>query len=149
MLKVQALVSLFAKVELVALEAEVRQDRLIGDDPGDLKPQGHVYIGLIPTSRDTDGWTGTDADKVNAVPNKQTIPLSSVEQANRTFHFRLEGFELDLAQDPRRGAGVVCWVGNSGVQMLPFSDKKITSSPVCSVTWRLVLQCSGETALWI
>lgn len=141
--KIKMLRNLFAKVELLDLVVEVRQDTLVGDSEGELKPLGHVYVAIIPSSMDTDAQTGAAKATIDNVPFKQTFPLSSSEQANMIFKPNLGGYELDLAQDPRRGAGPVAWLGNSGVKK---SGKE--HAYICTSTWRLKVRCSGSSPLW-
>lgn len=141
--RVAVLRSMFAKVELVSVTAEVTQDTLLGDGDDELAAMGHLFIGLIPTSKNADALCGANAPTVLSVPNKQTFPMEKGAQATKTYSFELSGFELDLAQDPRRGAGPVTWVGNSGIVHRGRSARQI-----CTVTWRFVVACSGATVLW-
>lgn len=142
--RVATLRTLFASVMVKEITAEARQDTLLSEsDENHIAVGGHIFVALIPTNKDTDSASGSTSVIVNNVPNKQTFALSSMNQANSIFRFNLTGFETDLAQDPRRGAGPVAWIGNSGVKRLGKTEK-----PVCTVTWRLVVTCSGETPLW-
>lgn len=142
--RISTLRSLFASVIVQRVVAEARQDTLASDDQeGMVSPSGHIYIAIIPTIKDTDSATGSTGVIVNNVPSKQTFPLASNVQSNVTFSFNLTGFEVDLAQDPRRGAGPVAWIGNSGVKR----NGKI-EVPICTVTWRISVACSGPTPLW-
>jgi len=143
--RISTLKTLFASVKLINVVAEMRQNTGVGSSDGDLHVGGHIYIAIIPTSRDTDAATGGTAVVVQNVPNKQTFPLSSAQQSNETFNFNLTGYELDLAQDPRRGAGPVAWVGNSGVAKIGTVAGHL---PICTVTWRVTVQCSGVTPVW-
>lgn len=141
--KVSTLKSLYASVVVNSVEAEVRQDTLLGDEENAAFTRGHVFVAIIPTVKDTDSASGSTKAIINNVPNKQTFPLSSTIQNNCVFHFNLNGYELDLAQDPRRGAGPVAWIGNSGI--VKRGEKEVQ---VCTVTWRLKVACSGTTPLW-
>jgi len=142
--RIATLRTLFASVIVTNVVAEVRQNTMVDNSPGFLKVVGHVYVAVIPTVKDTDGASGSTSTIVNNVPNKQTFPLAENVQANEVFSFNLEGYETDLAQDPRRGAGPVCWVGNSGVVKAGGN----VEVPICTVTWRLQITCSGATPLW-
>jgi len=141
--QVKTLRCLFAAVELISLSAEIRQDSLAGEGESEIVPSGHVYVALIPSQFNTDVMTGANAQTVNSVQNKQTFPLSGNEQNNKVFRPSLEGYELDLAQDPRRGAGPVAWLGNSGVRHAGKSNRTI-----CTATWSMKVRCSGKSALW-
>lgn len=141
--RISTLRSLYASVIVSSVEAEVRQDTLLGEDDSAVFTRGHVFVAIIPTVKDTDSASGSTKAIVNNVPNKQTFPLSTTCQNNSIFHFNLSGYEVDLAQDPRRGAGPVAWIGNSGV--VKRSEKEVQ---VCTVTWRLKVACSGSTPLW-
>jgi len=141
--KVRFLRTLFAEVLLISLTAEVRQDNLIGTDPGDIQPKGHIYVGIIPSNMNTDANTGSAKGVVDSVPNKQTFPLSGDVQNNMIFKPNLLGYELDLAQDPRRGAGPVGWIGNSGVKKVGTDHVS-----VCTITWKMRVKCSGRSPLW-
>lgn len=143
--RVVAMRSMFAKVDVVSLSAEVRQNAFVGGEAHDLDVKGHIFLALIPTCKDTDAATGASAAVVTAVPNKFTFPLSSTSQNCEVLNFPLVGFETDVAQDPRRGAGIVAWIGNSGAQV---HNGVRTALPICTVTWRLTLQCSGATTTW-
>lgn len=143
--RISTLKTLFASVKMTHVVAELRQSTNVGSEDGELHLGGHIYIAIIPTSRDTDAATGGTDVVVQNVPNKQTFPLSSSQQSNEIFNFKLDGYELDLAQDPRRGAGPVAWVGNSGVSKVG----KVTGQlPICVITWRITVQCSGVTPVW-
>jgi hypothetical protein len=139
--RVSTLRSLFASVRLRSVVAEVRQDADIAD--GGVALGGHVFVAVIPTCKDSDAATGASNLVVSNVPNKQTFPLSSSTQSNEVFNFNLGGFEVDLAQDPRRGAGPVAWIGNSGITKQGDSNVSI-----CTVTWRITVDCSGHTPNW-
>jgi len=141
--KISTLKSLFASVVVTNVVAEIRQNTMASGEDGFLNPSGHIFVGLIPTNRDSEAFSGSTALIVCSVPNKQTFPLSSTTQSNEVFNFNLNGYELDLAQDPRRGAGPVAWLGNSGVK----SAGKVVL-PICTVTWRISVDCAGTTPLW-
>jgi len=141
--RISTLRSLFASVVLQDVAVEVRQNTLTGGDDGNLFSLGHIFVAIIPTNRDTDAASGASSQIVSNVPNKQTFPLSSTQQSNEVFQFNLDGYELDLAQDPRRGAGPVAWIGNSGVS---YAGK--TAKPICTSTWRIKVACSGSTPIW-
>jgi len=142
--KMKNLKSLFAKVELTALEVEVRQDSLAGDGESELALKGHVYVAIIPTLMDTDVLSGSSKAVIDGIPFKQTFPLAVTHQSNVVFRPSLRGYELDLAQDPRRNAGPVAWMGNSGVK----PGGKVHMN-ICTATWRMTLSCSGESPLWM
>lgn len=139
--RVSTLRSLFASVKLESVVAEVRQDADVSSDA--LVLGGHVFVAIIPTCKDSDAATGSTNLVVSNVPNKQTFPLSSASQNNEIFNFNLSGFEVDLAQDPRRGAGPVAWIGNSGITKSGSDHLSI-----CTVTWRVTVACSGHTPNW-
>jgi len=136
--------ALFSEIIVSDVRAELRQDALIGPDSMDLIANGRIYAAVIPSGKNTDAASGTNADKVMSVRRKQAFPLSSVTQSNAVFSFELSGFELDLAQDPRRQQGPVAWLGNTGVQ----AAKKDEKFSICSVTWYFKCTCSGVAALW-
>lgn len=142
--KVRTLRSLFASVEITKVAAEVRQNCMIGDEEGDLSARGHIYISLIPSSSNSDALSGSAPSVILAVPNKMVFPLDTASQSVRTYDFPLLGYELDVAQDPRRGAAPVVWVGNTGV-----SAKGKSQLTICTVTWRVTISCSGDTAVWL
>jgi len=141
--KIATLKTLFASVVLSNVVAEIRQNTDIGTEDGQLMTNGHVFVAIIPTLRDTDATSGSTSQIVGNVPNKQTFPLSSSQQANEIFNFNLSGYEVDLAQDPRRGAGPVAWLGNSGVAKVGTQQL-----PICTCTWRVTVTCSGSTPIW-
>jgi len=145
--KVQQLKTLFGQIELLNVHAEIRQHGLVGDELGNIASNGHIFLALIPTARNTDARAGTSATVVSGVPNKQTFPLTGEGQSVKVFNFDLQGYETDLAQDPRRGQGVVLWVGNSGVSIRD-SKSSPANGVICSVTWRAEVRCSGSSNLW-
>lgn len=142
-LKVVNLKTMFGEILIRKVSCELRQDAMIGDSDGDIQSTGHVYCALIPSSKNTDTAVGTSANVVNSVPNKQAFPLSAQSQCNQVFNFDLEGYELDLAQDPRKGQGVCLYLGNSGIVSMGSSEVNL-----CSVTWRVELECTGSSTLW-
>lgn len=139
--RVSTLRSLFASVKITSIVAEVRQDSDVSD--AGLVLGGHVFVAVIPTCKDSDAMTGASSLIVSSVPNKQTFPLSSASQSNAIFNFNLNGYEIDLAQDPRRGAGPVAWLGNSGI-----TKGGANHINICTVTWRITVDCSGHTPAW-
>lgn len=139
--RIATLRSLFACVKLESVLAEVRQDCDVSADG--VVCNGHIFVAIIPTCKDSDSATGATSIVVSNVPNKQTFPLSSMQQNNSIFNFNLGGFETDLAQDPRRGAGPVAWIGNSGVAKA--AEEALS---ICTVTWRIKVACSGFTPNW-
>lgn len=143
--RISTLKSLFASVMVEHIEAEVRQNSMEGTEEGQIQCLGHIYVAIIPTNKDADHSSGSSNAIVNNVPNKQTFPISSVSQMNSVFQFNLKGYELDLAQDPRRGAGPVAWLGNSGITK---TGEKSASKTIATATWRLKVRCSGSTPLW-
>jgi len=143
--KVLLLRSMFSSVVVLSVRAEVRQNALIGGDADEVIPTGHLYVALIPTMKDTESSSGTDGMIILKVPRKQTFALSSVTQNNQVFDFSLEGYETDVAQDPRRGQGVVLWVGNSGINRHKGAGPHF---PICTITWYIDLACSGVSTLW-
>jgi len=147
--RIATLRNYFASVVVQRITAEVRQDTLAGTDTGCISTRGHIYVALIPTLRNTDAESGSTREIVNNVPNKMTFPISTAAQANETFEFNLTGFELDLAQDPRRGAGIVAWIGNSGITTIrDREDTDKSTLPIATVTWRIQIECTGTTSLW-
>jgi len=145
--KVQQLKTLFSEIELLNVNAEIRQHGVIGDEPGNILSNGHIFLAVIPTARNTDARAGTSSTVVSGVPNKQAFPLTGEGQSVKVFSFDLVGYEVDLAQDPRRGQGVVLWVGNSGVSIRDLKASG-TNGVICSVTWRAEVRCSGSSNLW-
>lgn len=143
--RIQILKTLYSSVVVDKVSCEVRQDSMIGTEAGDLIPSGHIYVAIIPTGRNNDASAGTSANVVNDVKNKQSFPLSSFEQKNAVYEFDLTGFELDVAADPRRQQGPVCWLGNSGVAKAGGGNQP---APICSATWRIHVTCTGSSTLW-
>jgi len=141
--KIATLKTLFASIVLSDVVAEIRQNTDVGTEDGQLVTNGHVFVAIIPTLRDTDATSGSTSQIVSSVPNKQTFPLSSSQQSNEIFNFNLKGYEIDLAQDPRRGAGPVAWLGNSGV-----AKNGARQLIICTCTWRVTVTCSGPTPIW-
>jgi len=142
--RVTTLKTIFSSIVVTKVQCEVRQSALIGTDDDDILSSGHIYVALIPTGKNTDAATGLNSTQVNIVPNKQSFPLSSDSQVSRVFDFDLTGYETDLASDPRRQQGVVLWIGNSGVG-------KVSTGPEVEIlrsTWRVWLECSGNSTLW-
>lgn len=142
--RARILKTIYGSVIVKSIRAEMRQDSLFGFEDGNtLCATGHMFIGLVPSVKNTDAATGTSADVVNAVPGKFSFPMSSTELKTFSYEFDLTGYELDLAQDPRRGAGIVLWTGNSGI-------KKNTKDemPIASVSWKIVVDCSEPSVLW-
>lgn len=137
--------TIFSSIVVTKIECELRQDTFCGTEVGELRPQGHIYVALIPTGKNTPVATGTNLGTVTSVPNKQSFPLSSDVQASRTYQFDLNGYELDLAQDPRRNQGLVLWIGNSGVIAYGTPPNPLQ---ICSSTWRVWVECTGNSVLW-
>jgi len=136
--------AMFASITLTGVSCEVRQSAIVGNDEGDLYTTGHIFLAIIPTGKNTDAQSGTSAEVVHAVPRKSTFPLSSGQQSVALFNFDLNGYEVDLAQDPRRQQGPVLWVGNSGVK-----GRGPKPVEICSMTWRLQVRCTGGSTLWL
>jgi len=143
--RIVTLKTVFSSIMIARIQCEVRQGSLVGSEAGDLVPGGHIYVALIPTGKNTDAATGTSSSQVNVVPNKQSFPLSTESQMTRVFDFDLAGYELDLAADPRRQQGVVLWSGNSGVSRSTSSKVELE---IIHMTWRVWLECSGNSVLW-
>jgi hypothetical protein len=144
--RVSTLKKMFASIKVIKVTAEARQCVLLGDDTLDVQSTGHIFLAIIPSVFDTDNQTGGTPQTVANVPNKQNFPLSSGGQNVQTFSFKLDGYELDLAQDPRRGAAPVAWIGNTG-----FTVSKVQKGikvPLATITWRLEVEVSGTTPLW-
>lgn len=135
---------IFSEVVISNVRAEVRQDALIGTESGDVNAHGRIYVAIIPSGKNTDASSGKDANVIMQVRRKQAFPLSSVVQENKVFVFDLTGFELDLAQDPRRQQGPVAWIGNTGIT----ASTKGEQFSICSVTWYFDCLCSGVAANW-
>jgi len=134
----------FSEIVITNVRAEVRQDHLIGADSGDVYANGRVFVAVIPSSKNTDTASGTNAMTVMSVRRKQAFPLSSTVQENKVYSFDLVGFETDVAQDPRRQQGPVAWLGNTGITA---ATKGETFSFV-SVTWYFDCVCAGIAANW-
>lgn len=135
---------IFSEVVISNVRAEVRQDALIGIESGHISAHGRIYVAVIPSGKNTDIASGKDASTIMQVRRKQAFPLSSVMQENKVLNFSLVGFELDLAQDPRRQQGPVAWVGNTGIT----AHVKGEQFSICSVTWYFDCVCSGVAANW-
>jgi len=142
--KIRTMKTMFSIIELTKVSCEVRQNSLIGDGDDNVTPDGHIFVALIPTARDADSFSGNDAATVSNVPAKSTFPLHGQAQNNHVFNFDLSGYELDLGQDPRRGQGPVFWCGNTGVA----SNVAGAVLGICSITWRIEVQCSGISVLF-
>jgi len=142
--RVKLLKTLYSELTVQKVECEVRQCNLVGIEPGELDPKGHIFVALIPSNMNTDAATGNLPAIVSSVPRKQTFPLSKTNQNVNTFVMNLVGYEVDLGQDPRKGQGIVLWCGNSGVAAADDSG----NLDVCSVTWRLQVAASGVSNLW-
>jgi len=142
--RIAAYKTMFGSIVVEKIEAEVRQDTLAGGTNSTLCPSGHIYVAIIPSGKNTDAAAGTSADVINRVRNKQTFALSSIQQNNMLFNFDLEGFEVDLAQDPRKQQGVVLWIGNSGVTVYANQAEKM----ICTATFRCTIACTGKSTLW-
>lgn len=141
--RIRTFKTMFSSIVLTKVTCHVRQANLVNEDG--LTTQGHLYFALIPSAKNSDAATGTSPSVVDGVPNKQTFPLSNVSQSVADFGFDLSGYETDLAQDPRRGQGVVLWAGNTGVQASSGSSDNMLAAVV---TWRMVVECSGSSTLW-
>jgi len=142
--------SLFASVVVKEVIVECRQDTLVGASVSTLNANGHIFVAMIPSGKDTDAATGSTAAIVMAVPRKQTFGLSVDHQVNQVFHMSLSGFEADLAQDPRRNAGPDAWLGNSGVRAYaPAGGGATPIKSVCTSTWRVSVECTGATPDWL
>lgn len=144
--RISTLKKMFASIKVLKISAEARQSVLLGDDALDVQPSGHLFLAIIPSVFDTDNATGGTRQVVANVPNKQNFPLSGNGQNLQTFDFKLDGYELDLAQDPRRGAAPVAWIGNTGF-LVGKADKGVNVT-LASITWRLKVEVSGTTPLW-
>lgn len=143
--RVSTLKKMYASIKVLEVKAEARQCVLLGDETYDIQPSGHIFLAIIPSVFDTDSATGATRQTVANVPNKQNFPMSGNGQNLQTFNFKLDGYELDLAQDPRRGAAPVAWIGNTGFQV---GKTKSGGINLVSVTWRLKVEVSGNTPLW-
>lgn len=148
--EVPAVVSLrkiFASVLLKKVTVAAFQNTLVAtfpDQPG-LKADGHAFFGLIPTAKNTEAASGTNGAVVYSVPRKVVCPLSSTVQGTVVQTLSLEGYELDLAQDPRRKQGPVAWVAHTGVTT---NVKGAASTAIITTTWTITVECSGEAVLW-
>lgn len=134
----------FSEVVVSNVRAEVRQDALIGPESGDLAANGRIFVAVIPSGKNTDASSGTNPATVMAVRRKQAFPLSSATQENKVMAFDLLGFEVDVAQDPRRQQGLVAWIGNTGI----VASTKGQTLAICSVTWYFDCTCTGIAASW-
>jgi len=141
--RIKVFKTMFSSIRLTSVECHVRQANLVSDEG--LTSTGHLYFALIPTAKNSDASTGTSPSVVDGVPNKQTFALSGTSQSVANFSFDLSGYETDLAQDPRRGQGVVLWAGNTGVQASSGSSDNILAAVA---TWKFVVECSGSSTLW-
>lgn len=134
----------FSEIIISNVRAEVRQENMIGSDSGDVFANGRVFVAIIPSGKNTDAASGTNGGVVMSVRRKQAFPLSSTTQENKVFSFDLSGFEIDVAQDPRRQQGPVAWLGNTGIT----AAIKGETFPFVSVTWYFDCICSGIAASW-
>jgi len=135
---------MFSEVIVSNVRVEIRQSALLGQDSGNLMALGRVFAAIIPSGKNTDSSSGTNSATVMAVRRKQAFPLSSVTQENQVLSFDLTGFEVDVAQDPRRQQGLVAWLGNTGVK----AALKEQTFEICSATWYFDCTCSGVAASW-
>jgi len=140
---IDTLKEMYATIELTSLSCDVIQSTMVGDDATDLVVNGTCFLGLVPTAKDTEAASGTNAATIISVPKKHAFPLSGTDQVVRTFVFDLKGYELDLAQDPRRGQGPVLWIGNTGV-----GSSGTNIAPIMTVIWKGSVTCSGSSSLW-
>jgi len=140
----------FATVTLSSLEVDVYQTTFVGNSTSTLHCAGTVFVGLIPTGKNTNAETGQNTSTILNVPRKHAVPLSSTEQTVKTFKFNLTGYELDLAQDPRRQQGPVIWIANTGVGKYSSSDKaKVTPElTICHLIFKYSVACQGVSTLW-
>lgn len=141
---VQTLKKMYSRIELIEVKCDVTQATLAGNVKTTLNLGGSLFVGMIPSGKDTDIDSGTNTTTIVTVPRKKIMPLSTTEQSTREFTMDLSGYELDLAQDPRRNQGPVFWVGNSGVGIYSGSE----ALPIVAIMWRGKLKCSGSSTLW-
>lgn len=143
--RAKTLKTIFGSIKVDSIECEVRQETLVGPEQDDLIPSGHIFVAIIPTGKNTDVATGTTSGVILMVPNKQSFPLSAQTQTSRVFHFDITGYESDLAVEPRKQQGIVVWCGNTGVTKKPEHKANL---PICTLTWRVRVSCSGNSTLW-
>jgi len=134
----------FSEIIVSNVRAEMRQDAMIGTESLEVVARGRVFVAVIPSGKNTDAASGTNPSTVLTVRRKQAFPLSSTVQENKVFAFDLTGFEVDVAQDPRRQQGLVAWVGNTGI----IAAAKGETFPFVSVTWYFDCACTGIAASW-
>jgi len=138
---VTTLKDFYTSIVLKSVEFEVSQVSLLGTEEGNIK-SGTAYYALIPSKKDTDEGSGKDRATVQKVMNKHMFPLSREEQGVRNGTFKIEGYELDLALDARRGAHPVLWLGNT------TSASRGQDPEVIAITIRFQVECSGVSPLW-
>jgi len=141
---VQTLKQMYASVELVELACDVVQATLGGSVKSTLHLGGVVFVGLIPSGKDTEVDSGTNTATVMGVPRKHPIQISTTEQTVKSFVLDLKGYEVDLAQDPRRQQGPVFWIGNTGVGTFAGAEPL----PIINVIWKGKFRASGASSLW-
>jgi len=141
---VVALKKSFSEIIVTNVRAEVRQDSLLGTDSLDVTSSGRVFVAVIPSGKNTDAASGTNASTVMSVRRKRVFPLSSTIQESKEYKFNLTGFETDVAQDPRRQQGLVAWLGNTGITAAVKGETFV----FVSVTWFFDCECTGIAAIW-
>jgi len=125
--------NIYSKVELTELTFSAMT--IATEHPGIL------CCTVIPSSKNTDAHSGTSAAIINQVKDRRIVPTGTTAQHVMEGVFDLSGFETDLAQDAKRGAIPVMWLGNT---------KKVdaTTTDLLQVTFRATFKCSGTSVLW-
>lgn len=137
--------SIYASVELKTVRCVATQATLATTDTEQvgLILSGNVWFGLVPTGRNSEIHSGGKTTTILDVRRKELLPLSSTAQNTVEKAISLEGYETDLAADPRRQQGPVFWATHTGIRAV---GKEVLD--VCHLHWTVVLECSGKSTLW-
>lgn len=141
---VEVLKTIYASVKLTSVSVTVQQVWQATDaDTGPVRPSGQVFFTLIPSGKNTNADVGATPQVILDVKRKVPLPLSGNKQVVVNSTFDLKGYELDLAQDPRRQASPCTWIAHTGVEGTGDVDQDI-----CTANWKYTLECSGESVSW-
>jgi len=106
---------------------------------------GLLRFGVIPSGKNTEAASGTSADVVGSVPRCEEVGFG---QPGFELPIPLEGFETDVAVTPRRSAGIVLWVGQTGRRNKKDGSAFGGTATMGRVTFKVTLSCSGTGTQW-
>lgn len=141
---IETLKTIYASIKLTAVSVVVQQVWQATDAAdGPVRPSGQVFFTLIPSGKNNNASVGATPELILGVKRKVPLPLSGNKQVVVNAAFDLKGYELDLAQDPRRQASPCTWIAHTGIEGVGDEDQDI-----CTANWKFTVECSGESVSW-